>query len=91
MNVHFQRFNGCEPIYAALWCKTRPLTSKKNLGGRNLPCNPLRPPWKNLLGIVENYWTLFEKFGPLSENSSPHLVFQAGYEPGQNRLMDWLF
>jgi len=26
-------------------------------------------------------WTLFKKFGPLSENSSPPLVSQAGYEP----------
>jgi len=31
------------------------------------------------------------KFEPLSENSSPHLEFEAGYGPGQNRLMDWLF
>jgi len=26
MNVHFQRFNGWKPIYAALWGKTRPVT-----------------------------------------------------------------
>jgi len=31
------------------------------------------------------------KLAPLSENSSPPLVSQAGYGPGQNRLMDWLF
>jgi len=29
------------------------------------------PPCKNVLGIVYNYWTLFKKCGPPSENSSP--------------------
>jgi len=58
---------------------------------QSLPCKPFRLSWKNLLDIVENYWTYFEKNGPLSENSSPHLVLQAGYGPGQNRRMDWLF
>jgi len=28
--------------------------------------------------IVSNYWTLLKKFGSLSENSLPHLVFRGG-------------
>jgi len=34
-----------------------------------------------MLGMVDNYWTLFEEFRPLSENSSPPLVSQAVYGP----------
>jgi len=30
MNVYFQRFNGCHTIYAALWGKTRPVTSTES-------------------------------------------------------------
>jgi len=33
------------------------------------------------LDVVKNYWTQFKIFGPLSENSSPHLVSQASYGP----------
>jgi len=57
----------------------RPVTREE---GSKPPLQTFSPPWKNLLGIAENYWTLFEKFGPLSENSSPRLVFQVGYGPG---------
>jgi len=42
MNVHFQRFNGYYPIYAALWGKTRPVTSLKIF----------RAPCKNVLDIL---------------------------------------
>jgi len=34
-----------------------------------------------VLDVVKNYWTQFKIFGPLSENSSPHLVSQASYGP----------
>jgi len=60
--------------------------SLKNLG----PCQKiLRHPWclKLVLGLIGHSL----KIEPLSENSSPHLVSQAGYGPGQNRLMDCLF
>jgi len=30
--------------------------------GAFTPCKHFRPPWKNMLGIVEKYWT---KFAPL--------------------------
>jgi len=50
------------------------------------PCKIFRPPWKNVhvLSIGQNYWIWFKKFGPLSENSLPPLVSQAGYGPGVN-------
>jgi len=44
-------------------------------------CKIFLSPWKNVLGIVQNYWTYFKKFGPLSENSSLFLVSQAAYGP----------
>jgi len=56
----------------------------RNHGGRRRAKPPLQnftPPWKNVLSIVENYWTLFKKFGPLSESSSPPLMSQTGYGP----------
>jgi len=31
-----------------------------------------------VLDIVQNYWTQVKIFGPLLENSSPHMVSQAG-------------
>ena len=38
-----------------------------------------------MLDIVQNYWTQFKKFGPISENSLPLvLVCQAGYGPECN-------
>jgi len=54
--------------------------------GEKPPNKIFRPsPWKNVLSIVENYWTEFKKYGPLSENSSsPPLVSQAGYGPGRH-------
>jgi len=36
---------------------------------------------ENVLDILQNYWTHFKKFEPLSGNSSPLLVSQAGYGP----------
>ena len=33
-------------------------------------------------------WTQFKKLGPLSENSSPYLVSQAGYGP---MIIDYLY
>jgi len=30
-----------------------------------------RPPWKNVLDIFYNCWTMFKNFGSPSENSSP--------------------
>jgi len=39
-----------------LQCVTRPVT-REDAGGIRLPCKPFLPPWKNLLGIAENYWT----------------------------------
>jgi len=37
-----------------------------------------------MLGIVQNYWASFKKFGPISENSFLPFVSQAGYGPGSH-------
>jgi len=62
--------------------KIRPVTR----GGRRAKpsLENISPSWENVLDTVENYWTKFKKFRSLSENSSPFLVSQAGYEPGEN-------
>ena len=57
--------------------------SLKNLGPSQ---KTLRHPWchklvTGLIGHSLKFWAL----------SSSHLVFEAGYGPGQNRLLDWLF
>ena len=49
--------------------------------GQEAPLKFFSTPWKNLLDIVWKYWSYFENFGPFLENSSPHLVSQAGYGP----------
>jgi len=54
--------------------------------GGKIPLQNCSPPWSNVLGTVENYRTWFKKVGPLSENSSPPLVSQAGYGPGLNTV-----
>jgi len=58
----------------------------KNLGPSQ---KTLRHPWcpKLVTGLIGHSL----KFGTLSETSSPHLVSQAGYGPGQNPVMDWTF
>jgi len=53
----------------------------RNRGGE-APLENVSPPWKNVLDTVSNHWTQFKKFGPLSENSSPLLVSQAGSGTG---------
>jgi len=62
-------------------------TCAKHVGGLAITTLPqarkfFSPSWKNVLDIALQYWTWFEIFRPLSENSSPHLVSQAGYGPG---------
>jgi len=56
----------------------------RNQGGAGWAKPPLkifRPTWKNVLDKVQIYWTQCKKFEPLSKNSSPPLVPQAGYGP----------
>jgi len=62
----------------------RPVT--RGDAGEAKPLENFSPPWKNVLGIVQNCWMgIVEKVGPLSQNSSPPLVSQAGYGPrGEN-------
>jgi len=43
------------------------------------PLKIFRLPWKNVLDIVWNYWTLLKQFLLLSENSSLPVVSQAGH------------
>jgi len=57
----------------------RPVTRGRM--GEKPPKKNVRPPWKNLLDVVQNYWTQLKKLGLLSENFSPILVSQAVYEP----------
>jgi len=39
------------------------------------------------LDIAQNYWTLYKKFGPLSENPLPPLATQADYGSGYTTQM----
>ena len=56
--------------------KIRPVTGGAQWG--KSPYKSFLTPWKNVLDIVQKYWSLFHKFGPLSENFLPHLVSQTG-------------
>jgi len=51
-------------------------------GGEALP-RKFSPPWKNVLDIIKNIRHSSKILGPLSENSSPLLVSQAGYGPAK--------
>ena len=57
---------------------TRPVTGG---GGEAFP-KKFFSPWKNVLDTVN-------KLGPLSENSSPPLVCQAGYGPSSDVICLW--
>jgi len=54
---------------------------------------PITRGWANPLKISfappENVLDIVKKFGPLSENSSPTLVSQAGYGPGFKIFSDY--
>jgi len=63
----------------------------RNQGGRRGEKPPRKffaPPWKMC-------WTQFKKFGPVSENSSPLLLSQAGYGPAlyscRMSILTWYF
>jgi len=63
------------------WSQRRSI--QKLLNHRRVTRKIFRPPWKNVLDIIQNYWTQFKKFGP-PENSSPYLVSQVGYRPAES-------
>jgi len=65
------------PCICTRWTGERQVCNQGGRRGRRGAKRPykfFRLPWKNAFSIVENYWTLFKNFGPLSENSSSPLV-----------------
>jgi len=70
-----------ESVRRPLLLRKRPGKQARNQGGFAPPYKFFRPSWKYVLDILWNYWTCSKKFGPLSENSSPLLVSQAGCGP----------
>ena len=61
--------------------QSRPVARGGAGRGRSPPKNFFAP-LENVLDIVWKYWTQQKKFRPLSDNSSPLLLSQAGYGPG---------
>jgi len=69
----------------SLAVRTLKTTTSPGVAEGEAPLQNFSPLWKNVLCIVENFWTYLKKLGLLSGNSSPTLVSQAGYGPAE----DW--
>ena len=57
----------------------------RNQGGR-IPPRKIFAPLEKCVGHILKLLETGQKFEPLSENSSPLLVSQAGYGPGYNLI-----